>query len=89
MPKQLGPLRSVLRDKIPNVQNGSIGTDIVRMIQTFAHGMQLNVEKVKPSQGVADEPDYGQCFATIGRLGEKFSYFNFNSMVKCRKNIDF
>ena len=31
--------------------------------------MSLNVEKVKPGMGVADEPDYGQCFATIGRLG--------------------
>ena len=32
-------------------------------------GMSLNVEKVKPAMGVADEPDYGHCVATIGRLG--------------------
>ena len=31
--------------------------------------MSLNVEKVKPAMGVADEPDYGHCVATIGRLG--------------------
>ena len=31
--------------------------------------MSLNVEKVKPAVGVADEPDYGHCVATIGRLG--------------------
>ena len=31
--------------------------------------MSLNVEKVKPAMGVADEPDYGYCVATIGRLG--------------------
>ena len=31
--------------------------------------MALNVEKVKPAVGVADEPDYGHCVATIGRLG--------------------
>jgi len=67
--KQLGPLRSVVRDKTPNAQNGTIGIDIVRMIQTFAKGMALNVEKVKPAVGVADEPDYGHCVATIGRLG--------------------
>ena len=37
--KQLGPLRSVVRDKTPNAQNGTIGVDIVRMIQTFAKGL--------------------------------------------------
>ena len=31
--------------------------------------MSLTVEKVKPAMGVADEPDYGHCVATIGRLG--------------------
>ena len=31
--------------------------------------MSLNVEKVKPAMGVADEPDYGHCVAVIGRLG--------------------
>ena len=36
--KQLGPLRSVVRDKTPNTANGTIGIDIVRMIQTFAKG---------------------------------------------------
>ena len=36
--KQLGPLRSVVRDKTPNAANGTIGIDIVRMIQTFAKG---------------------------------------------------
>ena len=31
--------------------------------------MTLNVEKIKPTTGVADEPDYGQCITTVGRLG--------------------
>ena len=30
--------------------------------------MFVNVEKVKPTLGIADEPDYGFCDATIGRL---------------------
>ena len=29
----------------------------------------MNVEKVKPGLGISDEPDYGQCFTTVGRLG--------------------
>ena len=38
--KQIGPLRQVIRDKTPNTQNGTIGKDIVRMIQTFAKGIR-------------------------------------------------
>ena len=40
---------------------------MVRMIQTFCKGMYLQVEKVRPSTGVADEPDYGVCKTTIGK----------------------
>ena len=37
------------------------------MIQTFCKGMYIHVEKVRPSTGVADEPDYGFCKTTIGK----------------------
>ena len=47
--------------------NKTIGSDMVRMIQTFCKGMYLQVEKVRPSTGVADEPDYGVCKTTIGK----------------------
>ena len=40
---------------------------MVRMIQTFCKGMYIHVEKVRPSTGVADEPDYGVCRTTIGK----------------------
>ena len=65
---QIRPLNAALRDKAPNNQDGTIGNDMVRMVQTFAKGMYLNVKKVAPSAGVKDEPDYGFCTATIGRL---------------------
>ena len=38
------------------------------IIATFSRGMFVNVEKVKPTLGMADEPDYAFCDATIGRL---------------------
>ena len=47
--------------------NKTVGTDMVRMIQTFCKGMYIHVEKVRPSTGVADEPDYGVCRTTIGK----------------------
>ena len=63
------PLNNSIREKAPSLQRGTVGKDIVRMIQTFAKGMQLDVKKVKPGLGIADEPDYGFCNTTIGRLG--------------------
>ena len=45
-----------------------MGYDIPLMVATFARGMTVNVQKVKPTLGVADEPDYAFCEATIGRL---------------------
>ena len=47
---------------------------MVRMIQTFCKGMYIHVEKVRPSTGVADEPDYGYCKTTIGK--QKIYPFN-------------
>ena len=35
----LRPLTNTIRDKVPHASAGTIGTDIVRMIQTFAKGM--------------------------------------------------
>ena len=61
--------------------NGTIGVDMVRMIQTFAKGMYVNVKKVAPSQGIKDEPDYGFCTATIGRLNMSVEDMNENLTV--------
>ena len=43
--------------------------------------MHLQVEKVKPSLGVADEPDYAFCKATIGRLDMEVEDLNENLTV--------
>lgn len=61
-------LKAVIRDKTPHLGNGTIGTDMTRMIQTFGQGIQLNVVKAKAQPGYMDEPDYGSCVGTIGRL---------------------
>jgi hypothetical protein len=61
-------LAGVLRDKTPTIAAGTIGKDIPGMINIFGKGMHLGINKVKPSLGVADEPDYGFCETSIGRL---------------------
>jgi len=61
-------LAGVLRDKQPNRKDGTVGTDIPLLVSTFSRGMDITVKKVKPTLGYADEPDYGFCEATIGRL---------------------
>ena len=48
--------------------DGTVGTDIPLLVSTFSRGMDITVKKVKPTLGYADEPDYGFCEATIGRL---------------------
>ena len=62
------PLHGAIRDKAPSLANGTLGTDVIRMIQTFAKGLQINVKKPKTGLGLADEPDFGFCESTIGRL---------------------
>ena len=49
--------------------------------------MSLNVEKVKPAMGVADEPDYGHCVATIGRLGMEVDDMKVNLVSKELNNF--
>ena len=75
---QIRPLSSALRDKAPTVNNGTIGSNMVRLVQTFAKGMYLNVKKIQASAGVKDEPDYGFCTATIGRLSMTVEDMNEN-----------
>ena len=48
--------------------DGTIGNDIPLLIATFTRGMDVTVQKPKPTLGIADEPDYGFCEAPIGRL---------------------
>ena len=76
--KDCRSLNAHLRDKAPSIVQGTIGNDVVKLIQTFAKGMYLQVEKVRPSVGIADEPDYAFCNGTIGRLGMETEDLNTN-----------
>ena len=39
-------LIGVLREKSPNRKNGTLGTEITKLVKTFKSGTELNVEKV-------------------------------------------
>jgi hypothetical protein len=45
------PLVGLLRDKLPRFADGTIGTDISRMVKTFGRGMFVDVTKPKPTLG--------------------------------------
>ena len=48
--------------------DGTVGIDISLLVSTFTRGMNVDVQKVRPTLGIAEEPDYGFCEASIGRL---------------------
>jgi len=66
--KELRPLLGILREKFPKKQNGTVGTNLGKMVQTFAHGMSVTVVKPKQTLGYAEDPSYGFCELQIGRL---------------------
>jgi hypothetical protein len=45
------PLIGLLRDKTPKFADGTIGSDIARMVKTFGRGMFVDVIKPKPMLG--------------------------------------
>lgn len=61
-------LVGVLRDKAPRPREGTVGTDVPSLVATWCRGMDVTVKKVKPSLGYIEEPDYGFCEASIGKL---------------------
>jgi len=61
-------LVGVLRDKVPRPKEGTVGTDVPLLVSTWCRGMDVTVKKVKPSLGYVEEPDYGYCEASIGKL---------------------
>ena len=46
------PLMGLLRDKMPKYADGTIGSDITRMVKTFGRGMFVDVIKPKPVLGI-------------------------------------
>jgi len=78
-------LAGILREKLPRFADGTIGTDIPLIVATFTRGMIVNVKKVKPSLGVEEEPDYGFCEATIGRLDMDITKLENNLTILLQK----
>jgi ribosomal protein L1 len=61
-------MRSVtglLREKTPNKLDGTLGSDMLKMIRTFRTGISVEVKKVKKTLGIDDDPSYGFC--EVGR----------------------
>ena len=50
------------------ILEGTVGTDVPLLVSTWCRGMDVTVKKVKPSLGYVEEPDYGFCEASIGKL---------------------
>ena len=48
---QMKQLVGLLRDKLPKISEGTVGSDISRMVKTFARGMFVDVVKPKPMLG--------------------------------------
>eukprot|EP00092_Neocalanus_flemingeri_P029737 GFUD01032285.1.p1 GENE.GFUD01032285.1~~GFUD01032285.1.p1 ORF type:complete len:408 (+),score=116.95 GFUD01032285.1:61-1284(+) len=67
---ELKPLIGVLRDKFPKKILGSVSPDIAKLVQTFAHGMQVAVNKPKKTLGFEEDPAYGVTEVQIGRLNQ-------------------
>ena len=40
-----------LRDKLPKLTDGTIGTDVPRLVKTFGKRMFVDVHKMKPTLG--------------------------------------
>ena len=49
------PLVGLLRDKTPKFADGTIGSDIPRMVKTFGRGMFVDVTKPKPQLGESEQ----------------------------------
>nr|SVE73632.1 EOG090X089S [Daphnia atkinsoni] len=56
------PLRGLLKRKLPNIKNGSVGVDLPKMIQIFSKGIEF------ASTRDAYELDYGVVEVPFGRL---------------------
>lgn len=66
---ELKPLLGILREKFPKKLLGTVGTDMEKMVKTFANGQMVEVKKPKSTLGYNDDPTFGYCEAMIGRLG--------------------
>ena len=65
---ELKPLLGILREKFPKKMFGTVGTDLGRLVKTFANGQLVQVKKPKSTLGYVDDPTYGYCEVQVGRL---------------------
>jgi len=65
---ELKPLVGILREKFPKKPLGTVASDIGKLVQTFAHGMLVSVNKPKRTLGFEEDPSYGVSEVQIGRL---------------------
>eukprot|EP00088_Acartia_fossae_P023977 TRINITY_DN24938_c0_g1_i1.p1 TRINITY_DN24938_c0_g1~~TRINITY_DN24938_c0_g1_i1.p1 ORF type:complete len:401 (-),score=59.12 TRINITY_DN24938_c0_g1_i1:32-1204(-) len=66
---ELKPLLGILRENFPKKPNGTVGTNMEKLVKTFSNGQIVEVKKPKSTLGYKDDPAYGYCEAMIGRLG--------------------
>jgi len=66
--KSLKPLVGVLREKFPKKMDGTVGTNLEKMVKTFSHGILTTVKKPKKTLGYEDDASYGYCEMAVGRL---------------------
>ena len=53
--------------QVPSAKDDTVGPDVAILVKTFAKGMVVDVNKVKPQLGIAgDEPDYAFSVFPIG-----------------------
>nr|CAG4649443.1 EOG090X089S [Scapholeberis mucronata]SVE93694.1 EOG090X089S [Scapholeberis mucronata] len=72
------PLRGLIKRKLPNVRNGSMGNDLPKMIEVFSKGLEFSSTKD------AYELDYGMVEVPFGRLTMPLEELeaNFSAILK-------
>jgi len=75
---ELKPLLGILRDKFPKKPLGSVSKDIAKLVQTFAHGMLVAVNKPKKTLGFEEDPSYATAEVQIGRLNQLTNHIEGN-----------
>lgn len=65
---ELKPILGILREKFPKKPNGTVGTNIEKLVRTFQNGQLVEVKKPKQTLGYKDDPSFGFCEVMIGRL---------------------
>lgn len=74
-------IRGLMKKKFPNPKNGTLGTDIVEMVQRFINGIQYSAMKNEVA------PEFGLVTAPVGTLDMNEKHLEEN-LVALIKDID-